>query len=599
MRPKPAASCHESMKLLAISLRICRRPSCDTQRSLPQYILRCHTTSSRLHLPHKHARTGVTMSGINFAQWTREQLIARVNDLEHRLEANGLALSPNAASSPPPKPKKPPRSFDPSKYSTRLIALKFAYLGQNYNGFEHHANNDTPLPTIEEELWKAMVKTKLIFPTAGEEGGVNWDGCEYSKCGRTDRGVSAFGQVVGIRVRSNRPLPMNASEGEANGEPSPLDNAPYAVIAGEEKSGQTTQDDIPAEDGDILQEEDQKPPFDPVGDELPYVQILNRVLPPDIRILAWCSEPPPNFSARFSCRERRYKYFFTQPAFSPTPGSPEAWLDIEKMKEAAQYYVGLHDFRNFCKIDPSKQITNFERRIFKAEIEEVAALDTPTFFRGGDFDDAAKPKLYAFVVHGSAFLWHQVRHLVAVLFLVGQGFEQPTVVRDLLDISKVPAKPRYDMADDAPLVLWDCVFPADGSGNREDALGWIYHGQRSDSQVSHQDYKYGHRSVVEDVWTLWRKRKIDEVLTASLLDVVATQGRADLGMLLQESPRKATRNPRVFDGGNKGRTFAPHVPLIERPRNDTAEVTNARYLERKGIKLSEAAVSKSGDDANE
>ncbi|KAK3067186.1 pseudouridine synthase deg1 [Teratosphaeriaceae sp. CCFEE 6253] len=33
---------------------------------------------------------------------------------------------------------------------------QFAYLGGNYNGFEHRANNTTPLPTVEEEVWKAL-----------------------------------------------------------------------------------------------------------------------------------------------------------------------------------------------------------------------------------------------------------------------------------------------------------------------------------------------------------------------------------------------------------------------------------------------------------
>src|SRR6266480_350867 len=123
------------------------------------------------------------------------------------------------------KTPKPPKSFDPSKYSTRLISLKFAYLGGSYNGFEHHPGNTTPLPTVEEELWKALVKCRLIFPPSLKENGllegnlsekldayktsrvpVDWDGCEYSKCGRTDRGVSAFGQVIAVRVRSARQL---------------------------------------------------------------------------------------------------------------------------------------------------------------------------------------------------------------------------------------------------------------------------------------------------------------------------------------------------------------------------------------------------------
>jgi tRNA U38,U39,U40 pseudouridine synthase TruA len=46
-----------------------------------------------------------------------------------------------------------------------------------------------------------------------------------------------------------------------------------------------------------------------IEEELDYPKLLNRVLPPDIRVLAWCPTPP-GFSARFDCKERTYKYFF-------------------------------------------------------------------------------------------------------------------------------------------------------------------------------------------------------------------------------------------------------------------------------------------------
>jgi len=36
-------------------------------------------------------------------------------------------------------------------------------------------------------------------------------------------------------------------------------------------------------------------------------------------------------------------------------------------------------------------------------------------------------QLYAIKIKGSAFLWHQVRCMVAVLFMIGQGLESPEV----------------------------------------------------------------------------------------------------------------------------------------------------------------------------
>lgn len=47
---------------------------------------------------------------------------------------------------------------------------------------------------------------------------------------------------------------------------------------------------------------------------------------------------------------------------------------------------------------------------------------------------------------------------MSILFLVGSGKEDVSVIRDLLDVTKSPQKPQYLMADPEPLVLYDCVF---------------------------------------------------------------------------------------------------------------------------------------------
>ncbi|KAI9871922.1 MAG: hypothetical protein M1823_008314, partial [Watsoniomyces obsoletus] len=147
----------------------------------------------------------------------------------------------------------------------------------------------------------------------------------------------------------------------------------------------------------------------------------------------------------------------------------EGWLDVDKMREAAAKLVGGHDYRNLCKIDPSKQMTSCVRKISHAGIEEWsgggkelsrneqlnadAMPGMMSMARGmgiGDFVDEG-PKVYAFTVHGSAFLWHQVRCMVGILFLVGQGLEDPSIVDALLDVERNPGKPLYEMADDARL----------------------------------------------------------------------------------------------------------------------------------------------------
>lgn len=164
--------------------------------------------------------------------------------------------------------------------------------------------------------------------------------------------------------------------------------------------------------------------------ELSYIKILNGNLPPDIRILQWSSVPP-EFNARFDCSYRYYRYYF-----------PRARYDIQAMEKAAAYFLGMHDFRNFCKFDPSKMIKSYTRKIIEARVEP----------------SSRDSEMMVFHVKGSAFLWHQVRCMMAVLFLVGEGREKPEIVRELLDIELFPLRPQYAIAPEFPLVLWDCGY---------------------------------------------------------------------------------------------------------------------------------------------
>lgn len=511
--------------------------------------------------------------------------------------------------------------------------MKLAYLGQRYNGLEHHTNNPTPLPTVEEVLWKALNKARLIFPTPNPllgEGDINWEGCDFSKSGRTDKGVSAFGQVVGLRVRSNRPVNRTKSivsdeiqqDGEA-GSDIELASLPLEEAGNEPSS--------PFSLANSWSEESLS--FHPIDDEIPYPQILNRLLPPDIRVLAWCASPPTDFSARFSCKERRYRYFFTNPAFTPTHGSAgladrtavltgsgsrrrEGWLDIEAMREGAKKFVGLHDFRNFCKLDPSKQNDKFTRRMFHADIEEVDPRMEPAGYIGlpgfeeyevlnegmseGGTDVHNSPRIFTFTLHGSAFLWHQVRHMVAVLFLIGQGLEYPDLVDKLLDVETVTEKPTYEMADDAPLVFWDCIFPREGSDSRKDALEWVYIGDYTGHEKglalafsSKGNGKYGSGGVVDDMWKVWRQRKMDEVLAGSLLNVIVEQGngRSDDNVPASDGdtlrPEMRSSSQKIFQGGNTPRFVGKYTPVLEKPRMDNVAIANERWAKRRGFEQQE------------
>ncbi|CAM1509164.1 Fc.00g029030.m01.CDS01 [Cosmosporella sp. VM-42] len=536
-----------------------------------------------------------------YMSWTKNGLIQRVKELEAELKSRPAPTPPPApeptpqeastpdantnATTPAKKPKAPKgkRKVDPSKYSTRYIALKLAYLGKNYGGFEFQAMANQP--SIEEELWNALTKACLIFPQ--DERIVDFDCCEYSKCGRTDRGVSAFGQVIGLRVRSNRPVGKKRQKisQEADREAMVVDGKVDGKIE------------------ETVEEEEVEPAFDPILDELQYPRILNRILPPDIRILAWCPSPPPGFSARFSCRERQYRYFFTQPAFTPElTASPadgvlrQGWLDIEAMRDAAKRFEGEHDFRNFCKIDPGKQITNFFRNIYEADIYEVKDVGSSLpYLTSSSFAPSTStsegeiyPKVYYFSVRGSAFLWHQIRHMIAVLFLVGQRLEQPSIVSQLLDVETNPCKPNYVMADEVPLVLWNCIFPGDEAGaaapaegvRKTDELEWIY--LADDPALG----KFGQFGVIDGLWALWRERKMDELLGNQLLQLISEQGGSKNPLSRPEAAALGKKKPGtgtiLYEGGNSGRMGGRYVPIMKKDKLQSPEEQNERYAIRKG-----------------
>lgn len=280
------------------------------------------------------------------------------------------------------------RPFDFSAHPRRHVALRLAYLGWAYQGFAVQENTDN---TVEARLFEALLKTRLIQDRQTSN---------YHRCGRTDKGVSAFSQVITIDLRSTQlcaglgiTLPENVD------------------ISTKAASSATS--------------------------ELPYVKMLNRVLPQDIRVLDWAPVAE-GFSARFDCQSRTYRYYF-----------PRGSLDVALMAEAAKRYEGTHDFRNLCKMDVGNGVLQFERTILSATVK-------PAQLQHASSTD--QYDLFIFEIKGLAFLYHQVRCMMAVLLLIGQKLEAADIINQLLDVENNPRKPQYSMAVDYPLVLYDCHF---------------------------------------------------------------------------------------------------------------------------------------------
>ncbi|XP_015792083.1 tRNA pseudouridine(38/39) synthase [Tetranychus urticae] len=339
----------------------------------------------------------IDLSASDLESLSKQELISRINKLEANVRQlrsiiKKRQLDPDSSEKSGKVHKS--REFDFTRYSKRHIALKFLYLGWDYQGYvvQEDTNN-----TIEDHVFQALLRTKLIEDRSSSN---------YHRCGRTDKGVSAFSQVISIDVRSKLKSGLGVS----------------------------SLDEKCVDDSEIKDDEPQ---------EIDYCGILNKVLPDEIRCLSWAPVRA-DFSARFDCKGRCYYYYF-----------PASNLKIDKMKEAAQYLLGTHDFTNFCKKDTSRKEIN--------NIRTIQKVDIFSFNQVKETADSSY-SIYIAQIAASGFLWHQIRCIMTILFLVGEGKEDPDIVKKLLDVNNVTSKPQYMLASELPLVLFNTDWNPDDIG---------------------------------------------------------------------------------------------------------------------------------------
>ena len=81
------------------------------------------------------------------------------------------------------------------------------------------------------------------------------------------------------------------------------------------------------------------------------------------------------------------------------------------------------------------------------------------FFLSPNEEQCENLDMYVAVIQGSAFLWHQVRCMMAILFLIGNGLEDISVIDTLLDKDFLEDnKIHYEIASNFPLILSNCQF---------------------------------------------------------------------------------------------------------------------------------------------
>jgi tRNA pseudouridine38-40 synthase len=146
-----------------------------------------------------------------------------------------------------------------------------------------------------------------------------------------------------------------------------------------------------------------------------YREGVNRLLPPDVAVRE-AAEAPEGFHARFDARGKWYRYaIYTAPVRSPLLGR-RAWhlrasLDLVAMDQAAQDFVGRHDFAAFRSAGCDARTT--EREVFSVQMENQG-------------------ELLLVDVRGAGFLRNMVRVMVGTLVEIGMGRRPHTDVAILL-----------------------------------------------------------------------------------------------------------------------------------------------------------------------
>jgi tRNA pseudouridine38-40 synthase len=131
-----------------------------------------------------------------------------------------------------------------------------------------------------------------------------------------------------------------------------------------------------------------------------WKQAINHFLPNDIYILS-SEEVDEDFHSRYSAIKKEYHYKLNMNTYDPLQTNYMYQycrvLDIKKMQEASQIFIGEHDFASFCTYD---QYGNTIRKLYALTIEEKEGIVT-------------------FKLVGNGFRRYMVRHIVGALIQVG------------------------------------------------------------------------------------------------------------------------------------------------------------------------------------
>ncbi len=149
--------------------------------------------------------------------------------------------------------------------------------------------------------------------------------------------------------------------------------------------------------------------------ERSWILGTNTLLPDDVSV-AWASEMPESFHARFSAIGRHYRYqILNRPFRSALWRNRAVWihhpLDEERMHRAAQGLVGTHDFSSYRAL--ACQAKHPVRTLYSLQV-------------------CREGEIVTIEVHANAFLHHMVRNIAGVLIAIGKGDQAESWASEVL-----------------------------------------------------------------------------------------------------------------------------------------------------------------------
>lgn len=142
---------------------------------------------------------------------------------------------------------------------------------------------------------------------------------------------------------------------------------------------------------------------------------LNSLLPNDISCHNIC-EAEESFNARYSAKQRHYRYFILNREAKSAIKGRYAWhirreLDLNEMEKAITAFIGTHDFRAFSHAkEDEKTIRTITSVSIKKE-EEMVIID----------------------VSANSFLRSMVRNIVGTLVEIGMGKRSFESIKEIID----------------------------------------------------------------------------------------------------------------------------------------------------------------------